>query len=155
MRPAAASSAVPPFSPLMPSFPSLCFPGFSVSKQTKAHSPLPSVCFLWNSGEGAYYTRTEIRNYFVDSSHTIVSRNSSLWRTFEKMAWKIRWWQSDYLGWMQRAPWAWRVGRVVAKYRSYSNRVTVWGQSPHYCLSFRNTFRGRPPPLPRISRSGY
>ena len=37
MRPAAASSAVHPLSPLMPSFPSLCFPGFSVSKQTKAH----------------------------------------------------------------------------------------------------------------------
>lgn len=28
------------------------------------------------------------------------------------------------------------------------------GKSPHYCLSFRNTFRGRPQPLPRISQSG-
>ena len=128
MSPETASSAGHPLSPLIPSFPSLCFPGFSVSKQTKGHSPLPRVCFLWNSGEGAYYTRTEIRNYFVDSSHIIISGNSSLWRTFEKMTWALRWWQSDYWGWMQRALWAWRVGRVVAKYRSYSNRATVWGE---------------------------
>ena len=31
----------------------LCFPGLSVPKQTRAHSPGPRLCFLWSSGEGA------------------------------------------------------------------------------------------------------